>query len=309
VCACADARHGTAQTHRELLLDAFDANDLRRLWLLVRLTHACRHAPRAAFQHARLLTRAPPTRAAQAGRRYSASEAELAGVLGYASSVLDMLPLSDHSSERAPQRREWHVYALRAPELPRAARAARALLFPTAGAGAGALGGRVAAGRRDGVRTALANRFSPLYFSLEPCDAVPATRERCDAVMDWGARGATPPLLPEEVPFSPGGLATARALGISLPPVRAPRWPGAGLRAYLRPVGPGVIVGAAYRGDGVEAAATRADAEADEAAFTFLMLRADEATPIRDEAVAAEAARELERERARVAKLNDNISM
>jgi hypothetical protein len=229
-------------------------------------------------------------------------------VLGYASNALDMLPLSDHSSPRAPQRREWHVYALRAPELPSPARAGRALLFPTAGAGEGALGGRVAAGRRDGVRSRLVARFSPLYFSVEPCETVPASRERCDAVMDWGARGATPPLLDEEVPFTPGGLATARVLDVALPPVRAPRWPGAGLRAYLRPVGPNVLVGAAYRGDGAEAAATRADAEADEAAFTFLMLRVDEVTPLRDEVILAEQARERERERARIAKQNEDLS-
>ena len=186
-----------------------------------------------------------------------------------------MLPLNDASSARAPQRREWHVWAGRAPELPALSpfRSFRFLAFPT---DAGALGGRVAPGRGRGARSAAGrgffDRLAQLYCSVEPCAEVPATRERCDALADWGAPRGPPPLLPDEVPRGPGADATARALQMRLPSLAKPRWPAAGLRAYLRPVAPGMLVGSAWRGDGGDGGAEEALSEADEPAFNFVML-------------------------------------
>jgi hypothetical protein len=177
------------------------------------------------------------------------------------------------------------VYAASAPALLPPFRRARLLLFPAGGAGGDALGGRVAADRRagrpgrGGMFASILDRFSPGYFSAYQCDAVPASGEPCDAVLDWGVAGAPPALLPQEVPNGAAADAACARVGIALPRVRAPRWPAAGLRAYVRPVGPGALIAAAWRGDGGVDAGADADAaaaaEADEPAFTFLMLRVD----------------------------------
>jgi hypothetical protein len=272
VCACCVAGC-RAQEHRTLLLDALDATDLRRLWLLAR--SLCR----APFTAARAHRTDLPSRAPQAGRRYGASDAALAGALGAACGALDILPRGDSDD----QDEEWHVYAASAPALPPPFRRARLLLFPAGGAGGDALGGRVAAARRPGspggMLGSVLDRFSPGYFSAYQCDAVPASGEPCDAVLDWGVAGAPPALLPQEIPSGAATDAACARVGIALPRVRTPRWPAAGLRAYLRPVGPGALIAAAWRGDGGIDAAADADAaaaaEADEPAFTFLMLRVE----------------------------------
>jgi len=137
------------------------------------------------------------------------------------------------------------------------------------------------------VAALLAAAAPALHFSLEACAALPATGEPCDVALDFGARGGHAPLLQEELPDGAAASHAAQRLGVPLRPVRPPAWPVAGLRAYLRAAGPGLLVGSAWGGDG-EAAQTRADAEADEPLFTFLMLRtattdeADEAAPSTD---------------------------
>lgn len=228
---------------------------------------------------------------AQAGQRYVGKDTERPSMLTF--SAMDMLPVAA-SSPSSTQREAWQLYAVRAPGLPLIARSARALVFRTPD---GALGGRVAAGQRfKSVRAKVADRLWPLYFSLQACDAVSNTAERCDAVMDWGMRGALPPLLPEQLPLSPGGLATALELGVRLVPMRAPKWPAANLRAFLRPVGPGLFVGAAFRG------------AAAEPAFTFLMLRTEELMQIDEELATAMAVLERELDAANLRKLNSELT-
>ena len=238
----------------------------------------------------------------QAGRRYLCSAATLEGALGIAPHALLTLPASEaapagrRDSSRRSQQGGWHLYSVAAPALPAPLRRCRAQVFPLAGASAGALGGRVAPGaggaasalRSGPLAALLAAAAPPLHFSIEAAEALPASGDAVDAALDFGARGGHPPLLAEELPAGPAAAAAAQRLGVPLRPLRAPRWPVAGVRAYLRAAGPGLLVGSAWGGDG-EAALERADAEADEPLFYFLMLRVatDEATATEEEADAA----------------------
>ena len=227
------------------------------------------------------------TRPSQAGRRYLCSAAALDGALGIAPHALLTLPASEAAP---PGRRDvggrasrggWQLYSVAAPSLPKPLRRCRVQVFPLVGASTGALGGRVAPGPGPGAEAALrpgplaallAAAAPPLHFSIEAADALPATGDAVDAALDFGARGGHPALLTEELPSGDAAAAAATRLGVPLRAVRAPRWPVAGVRAYLRAAGPGLLVGSAWGGDGDEAR-ERADAEADEPLFSFLMLR------------------------------------
>jgi len=282
-----------------MLLDVLDAEDVARLWVLVRAQRS--RLQRSLFACSSVFaTTGADSMLVQAGRRYQCSASALDGALGLAPHALLTLPASElapagrRDAGRRTARGGWHLYDVATPALPAPLRRCRAQVFPLAGASTGALGGRVAPGPGKGAAATqrlgplaalLAAAAPPLHFSIEAAETLPSTGDAVDAALDFGARGGHPPLLAEELPSGDAAAAAAERLGVPLRPVRAPRWPVAGVRAYLRAAGPGLLVGSAWGGDG-EAAMERADAEADEPLFSFLMLR----TAATDEEVDGDAA-------------------